>query len=1112
MAPVDEKAVLAAPSAPEIPPMYKPPPSADDFVAEVDEVTAQIQGIIDGTITDFDAFDQQLELKERAKRIKEEEAKERYERAVLFGREGKGEGRDYKWWCKRCFVEYRINLSENKCTRCKQSDKMMTQEARREELFGKLEIVKGERIKHQWRKDKWTRWKRSQALLKRSKYINYKAWEYWEPDTDTEDEGDPIVPKDNPEFRAMEADMHDRKKKSVEKQRTSNKCRERGNESMKSGDFTCAIDHYAEGLEYTRADKKLWTNKALAEIKVFRWHDAVASCNKVIEYSEIFEEGFTKSRDSCFKAFTRRATALRALHRWDEALEDLDDALKLFPKDKDALNLRRKTQVAVEEHKQAQRLQEQSPSANKSQTEEPPVDEKPTPDGIAAAKMPAQAEHPPIPKTSAPQLRPDGSVRIEIEESDGESEQEEAARASHEGSLGRISKTDFSKLMERLGGSEKERVLFCTRKVGNSLVKQPTKSRNSDDDWQSRKLDLSVEEVAEPSSLDNVLRDVERCCMLWRKTQQGGVVPLRPDVAKLAANEMEDKEAASFVQVAVPRVLSVLHLLASNSDHHCELTVFAVRHVWPLLAEPRWRHAVLELFAEWSQRPLCGKAMAEFAGRHPDPHLRLFLDAIIIESKENMLPQNFDSFATGAAAKMEGSGEKGLDAALDMMLQGLKASSPAELAVATYGNLCVAGNAVPAFKEHMAPFCKELVGALARHVKPLNWRLCGRTAGAISNTLRLGGDYPSAVHGQCLEPILRAIRQENSLDESGRIDEPKSAHGIFNCAFGDLANGMPKSKSTGRLLGAVVNLLIVKPSVAEHAVQLGALQMAAPLMDADVWAGCCHPIPVVDVPDEAPHVVAARAALLASRLVSAAPNSFAGTPLEADLLRRLDAALQNVCRELGITEQVKAAGTTCEIDSMSRPAALEMLDLAVRMLVAILTRTSGALERLTAEPPRIEELPDGCDSLPERMEPAVPFNDLCDLLISVTKTVHPRDYLGPDDESGIPSRIRGNLALLFTRLCKEQQTQGAPRCLVELNLGLVVPTFVECLRKDRGPAQHNAGVCVTELARNERYKEQVRDLKGFESLHQIQLPKVEALKEEAMRQHRKRGPELKGMD
>lgn len=38
------------------------------------QVTSQIRGIIDGTITDFEAFDQQLALKERAKQIRQEES------------------------------------------------------------------------------------------------------------------------------------------------------------------------------------------------------------------------------------------------------------------------------------------------------------------------------------------------------------------------------------------------------------------------------------------------------------------------------------------------------------------------------------------------------------------------------------------------------------------------------------------------------------------------------------------------------------------------------------------------------------------------------------------------------------------------------------------------------------------------------------------------------------------------------------------------------------------------------------------------------------------------------------------------------------------------------
>jgi len=48
--------------------------------------------------------------------------------------------------------------------------------------------------------------------------------------------------------------------------------------------------------------KQLWTNKALAEIKVFRFEDAVTSASKVLELCEIFEDGYEKSKDLAFKA------------------------------------------------------------------------------------------------------------------------------------------------------------------------------------------------------------------------------------------------------------------------------------------------------------------------------------------------------------------------------------------------------------------------------------------------------------------------------------------------------------------------------------------------------------------------------------------------------------------------------------------------------------------------------------------------------------------------------------------------------------------------------------------------------------------------------------------
>lgn len=49
--------------------------------------------------------------------------------------------------------------------------------------------------------------------------------------------GDPIVPRDNPEFLAMEADLKDRKRKQFDKAKTAEKCHQRGNQSMTEGGF-----------------------------------------------------------------------------------------------------------------------------------------------------------------------------------------------------------------------------------------------------------------------------------------------------------------------------------------------------------------------------------------------------------------------------------------------------------------------------------------------------------------------------------------------------------------------------------------------------------------------------------------------------------------------------------------------------------------------------------------------------------------------------------------------------------------------------------------------------------------------------------------------------------
>merc|ERR1711912_170888 len=98
--------------------------------------------------------------------------------------------------------------------------------------------------------------------------------------------------------------------------------------------------------------------------------------------------------------------------------------------------------------------------------------------------------------------------------------------------------------------------------------------------------------------------------------------------------------------------------------------------------------------------------------------------------------------------------------------------------------------------------------------------------------------------------------------------------------------------------------------------------------------------------------------------------------------------------------------------------------------------------------------------------------------------------------------MRGNLALLFSRVVEAQSDTEAPPCLKQLNFEPLVDILVDWLRKERGPVQQNIGVCLIRLAQNPQYRQRVRDLNGIESLHQIMLPKVEAQKAEASRLHR----------
>ena len=73
----------------------------------------------------------------------------------------------------------------------------------------------------------------------------------------------------------------------------------------------------------------------------------IDDCTRLLEYCEVFHNGFTTERDLCFKALIRRAQAFRGQKDYELALKDLEEAEKLVPHDKDVERFAKLTQEDI---------------------------------------------------------------------------------------------------------------------------------------------------------------------------------------------------------------------------------------------------------------------------------------------------------------------------------------------------------------------------------------------------------------------------------------------------------------------------------------------------------------------------------------------------------------------------------------------------------------------------------------------------------------------------------------------------------------------------------------------------------------------------------------------
>jgi tetratricopeptide (TPR) repeat protein len=207
----------------------------------------------------------------------------------MKGKPGKGHQGGYVKICIYCFVEYTIDLP--KCSHCGRDT--ITEEERMIILKEKLAIHKQKEIDRKYKKAKWENYIKTQAMFYKKTSTNYKKWDYFEPDSDSDkEEKEPIVPKDDPQFKAMEADINDRKKRRKRDLKEAMVFKDEGNRMMKLGLYKSAIKYYTDAWELKKDLMPIYTNRALAKNKIQDFQGAIDDCTKLLEYCECFEDGF----------------------------------------------------------------------------------------------------------------------------------------------------------------------------------------------------------------------------------------------------------------------------------------------------------------------------------------------------------------------------------------------------------------------------------------------------------------------------------------------------------------------------------------------------------------------------------------------------------------------------------------------------------------------------------------------------------------------------------------------------------------------------------------------------------------------------------------------------
>jgi len=266
----------------------------EEALRRVDQATAMIEGLVNGTI-DVSEVDKVTDnfITESAQRLQDEQEEKRFKLAQknkdLKGREGKGRGINYKWFCKGCFIEYKIDLEDNKCTKCGSADRMLTNKERNDDILAQAEVLQEAKNHRKQRRERFEVYKKQKMLeIKKNGGTDYNKWDSWEPESDDSDL-DPILPN-GPEFKALERDFEVRAGKLKEKRRIANVFKLEGNKAFGEGNLQVALNRYNDAFGQRKDDKAIYTNRALVYYKMKRYREAIKDCTAVVDMWEWMDD------------------------------------------------------------------------------------------------------------------------------------------------------------------------------------------------------------------------------------------------------------------------------------------------------------------------------------------------------------------------------------------------------------------------------------------------------------------------------------------------------------------------------------------------------------------------------------------------------------------------------------------------------------------------------------------------------------------------------------------------------------------------------------------------------------------------------------------------------